>query len=78
MEAFDTNVVVRLIVRGDEAQCRQAERTFRAAIEAGGAWIASVVLVEAWYFGSAIANSTGLAGTGSRSAANFGLPRQEH
>lgn len=46
MDAFDTNVVVRLIVRDDEAQCRQAERTFRAAIEAGGAWIASVVLVE--------------------------------
>lgn len=46
MEAFDTNVVVRLIVRDDEAQCRQAERTFRAALEAGGAWIASVVLVE--------------------------------
>lgn len=35
MEAFDTNVVVRLIVRDDEAQCRPAERTFRAAIDAG-------------------------------------------
>jgi predicted nucleic-acid-binding protein len=46
VEAFDTNVVVRLIVHDDQAQCRQAERTFRAAIEAGGAWIASVVLVE--------------------------------
>lgn len=46
MEAFDTNVIVRLIVRDDEAQGRQAEGTFRAAIEAGGAWIASVVFVE--------------------------------
>jgi predicted nucleic-acid-binding protein len=46
VEAFDTNVLVRLIVRDDETQCRQAERTFRSAVEAGGAWIASVVLVE--------------------------------
>lgn len=46
MEAFDTNVVVRLIVRDDEAQCRVAERTFRAAVATGGAWIGSIVLVE--------------------------------
>jgi predicted nucleic-acid-binding protein len=46
VEAFDTNVVVRLIVRDDEAQCRVAERIFRAAIATGGAWIGSVVLVE--------------------------------
>lgn len=46
VEAFDTNVVVRLIVRDDETQCRLAERTFRAAVAAGGAWIGSVVLVE--------------------------------
>lgn len=46
MEAFDTNVVVRLIVRDDEAQCRLAERAFRAAVATGGVWIGSVVLVE--------------------------------
>jgi predicted nucleic-acid-binding protein len=46
VEAFDTNVVVRLLVRDDEEQCRRAEQAFREAITAGGAWLASVVLVE--------------------------------
>ena len=46
MEAFDTNVVVRLIVRDDEEQCRRAEQALRRAIAAGGAWIPSVALVE--------------------------------
>ena len=46
MEAFDTNVVVRLIVRDDAEQCRLAEQAFRSAVSSGGAWIASVVLVE--------------------------------
>jgi predicted nucleic-acid-binding protein len=49
VEAFDTNVVVRLIVRDDEAQCRRAELAFRGAIAASGAWLASIVLAEvAW------------------------------
>ena len=49
MEAFDTNVVVRLLVRDDEAQCRRAEQLYRRAIAAGGVWIPSVVIVEtAW------------------------------
>ena len=46
MEAFDTNVVVRLIVQDDAEQCPLAEQAFRAAVLSGGAWIASVVLVE--------------------------------
>jgi predicted nucleic-acid-binding protein len=46
VEAFDTNVVVRMMVRDDEEQCRRAEQALRRAIAAGGAWISSVVLVE--------------------------------
>lgn len=46
MQAFDTNVIVRLLVRDDEAQCRRAELAFRQAIETGGVWLSSVVLVE--------------------------------
>lgn len=45
-EAFDTNVVVRLLVLDDEDQCRRAEAVWRRAIAAGGAWISTVVLVE--------------------------------
>ena len=49
MQALDTNVVVRLLVRDDEAQCRQAEQLYRQAIATGGVWIPSVVIVEtAW------------------------------
>lgn len=49
MEAFDTNVVVRLIVRDDEDQCARAEVAWRRAVSSGGAWISTVVLVEvAW------------------------------
>ena len=49
METFDTNVVVRLVVVDDEAQCRQAEAAWRAALERGGAFLTKVVLVEtAW------------------------------
>lgn len=46
MEAFDTNVVVRLLVHDDEEQCRQAESAWRNAVANGGAWLATVVLVE--------------------------------
>ena len=49
MQALDTNVVVRLLVRDDEAQCRRAEQLYRRAIATGGVWISSVVIVEtAW------------------------------
>jgi len=49
VEALDTNIVVRLLVRDDEAQCRRAEQLYRRAIAAGGVWISSVVIVEtAW------------------------------
>ncbi|HEX6272832.1 MAG TPA: type II toxin-antitoxin system VapC family toxin [Polyangiaceae bacterium] len=42
MRAVDTNVIVRLITRDDDAQVRSAE----AYIAASGAWISHVVLVE--------------------------------
>jgi predicted nucleic-acid-binding protein len=49
VEAFDTNVVVRLCVRDDVEQSRRAELAFRRAIAGAGAWLSSVVLVEvAW------------------------------
>lgn len=49
VQAFDTNVIVRLLVRDDGAQAQRAEHVFRGAISNGGAWLASVVLVEvAW------------------------------
>jgi predicted nucleic-acid-binding protein len=49
VEAFDTNVVVRLCVRDDEEQYGRAELVFRRATSGAGAWLSSVVLVEvAW------------------------------
>lgn len=49
MEAFDTNVIVRLCVRDDEEQYGRAELVFRRATGGAGAWLSSVVLVEvAW------------------------------
>jgi predicted nucleic-acid-binding protein len=46
VEAFDTNVVVRLLVHDDEEQYRRAELIFRRATAGSGVWLASVVLVE--------------------------------
>ena len=46
MAAFDTNVVVRLLVRDDEAQCRRAEAAFRGCLADEGVWLSTVVLVE--------------------------------
>jgi predicted nucleic-acid-binding protein len=46
VEAFDTNVVVRLLVRHDEEQYRRAELIFRRATAGSGVWLANVVLVE--------------------------------
>jgi predicted nucleic-acid-binding protein len=49
VEAFDTNVVVRLLVRDDEEQYRRTELIFRLATAGAGVWLSSVVLVEvAW------------------------------
>ena len=49
MEAFDTNVVVRLLVRDDEEQYQRAELVLRRVATGPGAWISSVVLAEvAW------------------------------
>ena len=48
MRAVDTNVLVRLIARDDERQVAAAE-----AFVARGAWVSSVVLVEAvWVLNS--------------------------
>lgn len=46
VQGFDTNVIVRLLVRDDKEQCRRAELAFRKAIASGGVWLLSVVLVE--------------------------------
>jgi predicted nucleic-acid-binding protein len=46
VEAFDTNVIVRLCVRDDEQQSARAELIFRRATAGAGAWLSSVVLVE--------------------------------
>jgi predicted nucleic-acid-binding protein len=49
VEAFDTNVIVRLCVRDDEEQYGRAERVFRQATAGAGAWISTVVIAEvAW------------------------------
>lgn len=49
MKSFDTNVVVRLLVEDDPAQCERAGRAFRQAITEGGAFLSATVLVEvAW------------------------------
>jgi predicted nucleic acid-binding protein len=49
VEALDTNVVDRLLVRDDEDQCQRAKRVLRQAVRAGGAWMPVIVLVEtAW------------------------------
>jgi len=54
VEAFDTNVIVRLCVRDDEEQYRRAELVFRRATAGAGAWLSSVVLAEiAWVLRSA-------------------------
>ena len=46
MEAFDTNVIVRLLARDDEDQGQRAERALREAAASGGVWVSQVVLAE--------------------------------
>lgn len=54
MQAIDTNVAVRLLVHDDKEQGRRAEVVFRQALEAGGVWLAQIVLVEVvWVLRSA-------------------------
>lgn len=49
MIALDTNVLVRLLVRDDEAQAQRARAAFDAHAENGGLFVADIVLVElAW------------------------------
>jgi len=54
VETFDTNVLVRLLVRDDDEQCQRAEAAWRVAIAASGVLLPTVVLVElAWVLRSA-------------------------
>jgi predicted nucleic-acid-binding protein len=49
MATFDTNVVVRIIVKDDPEQCLLAEGVWRSAIESGGVFLPKIVIVEvAW------------------------------
>ena len=49
METFDTNVVLRLVYRDDEAQATRATEAWTRAVGAGGIFLTTVVLVElAW------------------------------
>jgi predicted nucleic-acid-binding protein len=54
MRAADTNVLIRLLVRDDERQCKAAESFVQ-----GGAWISNVVLTEtAWVLDSVYGRSS--------------------
>jgi len=45
--ALDTNVLVRLVTRDDEAQAQRARAVFEEhAVEVGGLFVADIVLVE--------------------------------
>ncbi len=46
MIALDTNVLVRLVTRDDEAQAQRARAAFDAHAEDGGLFVADIVLVE--------------------------------
>ena len=49
MISFDTNVVLRLVVDDDPAQCKRAASAFRSAVSEGGAFFSATVLIEvAW------------------------------
>jgi predicted nucleic-acid-binding protein len=54
MATFDTNVVVRIIVKDDPEQCLLAEGVWRSALESGGVFLPKIVIVEvAWVLRSA-------------------------
>lgn len=46
MIALDTNVLVRLLTRDDEAQAQRAKAAFDAHAEEGGLFVSDIVLVE--------------------------------
>ena len=46
MKSFDTNVVVRLLIKDDPEQCERAGVAWRQAIIEGGAFLSVTVLVE--------------------------------
>lgn len=49
MEAFDTNVVLRLVYRDDPEKADRASRAWRKALESGGIFLTTTVLIElAW------------------------------
>lgn len=49
METFDTNVVLRIVYDDDAAQAARTRDAWRLAVNAGGVFIPTVVLVElAW------------------------------
>jgi predicted nucleic-acid-binding protein len=49
MVTFDTNVVLRVVIRDDPAQCARAEQAWRQALGGGGVFLTTTVLVEiAW------------------------------
>jgi predicted nucleic-acid-binding protein len=54
--AFDTNVVVRVLVGDDPAQTRKAERAFLAHSSSGGVFVSLIVLAEvSWVLAAAYA-----------------------
>ena len=56
MAAFDTNVIVRVLVGDDPAQTRKAERAFVAHARGDGVFVSLVVLAEvSWVLAAAYA-----------------------
>ncbi len=54
MEAFDTNVLVRLLVGDDPAQTRKAEKAFVQHAHSDGVFVSLIVLAEiAWVLSAA-------------------------
>ena len=54
MVTFDTNVIVRILVEDDAAQCRQAQSAWQAAVASGGVFLPTIVAIDtAWVLRSA-------------------------
>lgn len=49
MAAFDTNVIVRVLVGDDPAQTRKAERAFASHAAAEGVFVSLIVLAEVFW-----------------------------
>ena len=52
MRAFDTNGVVRVLVRDDPVQCEVARSAWVDALASGGAFLSKVLAELAWVLGS--------------------------